>query len=388
MSNLQEIREHLKELENSFEIGSFSKEYIKEYAKCFFMGLSMFLEQQKEEQDKENKEKDCHKEQLVNQDDKEYKEELIKSIQTNIAKNQELEKISFEKWENKIQERVLPKLKRIVTHKLQESITSSINTQLESFRKDELDLSSVFEIQRKNTQIAYRLAIGGLIGIIALSIAIFIMMPLKENTPYFIDFANSDKHFAVVQKADTKVDYGEAFLRNLVGSYITARETINHIDDKIRLNETIREQSSDEVWKTLEQLVSGEGSIYSNSNMDREIKIINISIYKQGKQQNIAVADIVAKVFDKGYLISEKRYRVSLIYHFKPLIQFDYSSMPKNPTGFIVDKYSLSEIASIKSLDKTYKKVERPHSKIEYKKQNPTNPQNNPANMPNNKEEQ
>ncbi len=388
MSNLQEIREHLKELENSFEIGSFSKEYIKEYAKCFFMGLSMFLEQQKEEQDKENKEKDCHKEQLLNQDDKEYKEELIKSIQTNIAKNQELEKISFEKWENKIQERVLPKLKRIVTHKLQESITSSINTQLESFKKDELDLSSVFEIQRKNTQIAYRLAIGGLIGIIALSIAIFIMMPLKENTPYFIDFANSDKHFAVVQRADTKVDYGEAFLRNLVGSYITARETINHIDDKIRLNETIREQSSEEVWKTLEQLVSGKGSIYSNSNMDREIKIINISIYKQGKQQNIAVADIVAKVFDKGYLISEKRYRVSLIYHFKPLIQFDYSSMPKNPTGFIVDKYSLSEIASIKALDKTYKKVERPHSKIEYKKQNPTNPQNNPANMPNNKEEQ
>ncbi|EPZ93077.1 VirB8/TrbF family protein [Helicobacter pylori] len=388
MSNLQEIREHLKELENSFEIGSFSKEYIKEYAKCFFMGLSMFLEQQKEEQDKENKEKDCHKEQLLNQDDKEYKEELIKSIQTNIAKNQELEKISFEKWENKIQERVLPKLKHIVTHKLQESITSSINTQLESFKKDELDLSSVFEIQRKNTQIAYRLAIGGLIGIIALSIAIFIMMPLKENTPYFIDFANSDKHFAVVQRADTKVDYGEAFLRNLVGSYITTRETINHIDDKIRLNEIIREQSSEEVWKTLEQLVSGKGSIYSNSNMDREIKIINISIYKQGKQQNIAVADIVAKVFDKGYLISEKRYRVSLIYHFKPLIQFDYSSMPKNPTGFIVDKYSLSEIASIKALDKTYKKVERPHSKIEYKKQNPTNPQNNPANMPNNKEEQ
>ncbi len=388
MSNLQEIREHLKELENSFEIGSFSKEDIKEYAKCFFMGLSMFLEQQKEEQDKENKEKDCHKEQLLNQDDKEYKEELIKSIQTNIAKNQELEKISFEKWANKIQERVLPKLKRIVTHKLQESITSSINTQLESFKKDELDLSSVFEIQRKNTQIAYRLAIGGLIGIIALSIAIFIMMPLKENTPYFIDFANSDKHFAVVQRADTKVDYGEAFLRNLVGSYIMSRETINHIDDKIRLNETIREQSSDEVWKTLEQLVSGKGSIYSNSNMDREIKIINISIYKQGKQQNIAVADIVAKVFDKGYLISEKRYRASLIYHFKPLIQFDYSSMPKNPTGFIVDKYSLSEIASIKALDKTYKKVERPHSKIEYKKQNPTNPQNNPANMPNNKEEQ
>ncbi len=56
----------------------------------------------------------------------------------------------------------MPKLKRIVTHKLQESITSSINTQLESFKKDELDLSSVFEIQKKNTQIAYRLAIGGL----------------------------------------------------------------------------------------------------------------------------------------------------------------------------------------------------------------------------------
>lgn len=363
MSNLQEIREHLKELENSFEIGSFSKEDIKEYAKCFFMGLSMFLEQQKEEQDKENK------------------EELIKSIQTNIAKNQELEKISFETWANKIQERVLPELERIVTHKLKDNVMLQLNSQLESFKKDELDLSSVFEIQRKNTQMAYRLAIGGLIGVISLSVALAFLMPLKQIEPYFIDFANSDKHFAVVQKADTEVDYGEAFLRSLVGSYIMSRETINHIDDKIRLNETIREQSSDEVWKTLEQLVSGKGSIYSNSNMDREIKIINISIYKQGKQQNIAVADIVAKVFDKGYLISEKRYRVSLIYHFKPVIQFDYSSMPKNPTGFIVDKYSLSEIASIKALDKTYKKVERPHSKIEYK--NNQNKENTQSPMPN-----
>lgn len=114
-------------------------------------------------------------EEFLEQDTKENQEELIKSIQTSIAKNQELEKISFEKWENKIQERVLPKLKRIVTHKLQESITSSINTQLESFKKDELDLSSVFEIQRKNTQIAYRLAIGGLIGIIALSIIVLLV---------------------------------------------------------------------------------------------------------------------------------------------------------------------------------------------------------------------
>ncbi|MGL2745970.1 VirB8/TrbF family protein [Helicobacter pylori] len=388
MSNLQEIREHLKELENSFEIGSFSKEYIKEYAKCFFMGLSMFLVQQKEEQDKENKEKDCHKEAFLNQDAKENKEELIKNIQTNIAKNQELEKISFEKWANKIQERVLPELERIVTHKLKDNVMPKLNAQLESFKKDELDLSSVFEIQRKNTQMAYRLAIGGLIGVISLSVALAFLMPLKQIEPYFVDFANSDKHFAVVQKADTKINYGEAFLRNLVGSYIMGRETINHIDDKIRLNETIREQSSDEVWKTLEQLVSGKGSIYSKSNIDREIKIINISIYKQGKQQNIAVADIMDKVFDKGYLIFEKRYRVSLTYHFKPLIQFDYSSMPKNPTGFMVDKYSLSEIASIKALDKTYKKVERPHSKIEYKKQNLTNPQNNPANEPNNKGEQ
>ncbi|MBH0292392.1 VirB8/TrbF family protein [Helicobacter pylori] len=388
MSNLQEIREHLKELENSFEIGSFSKEYIKEYAKCFFMGLSMFLVQQKEEQDKENQEKDCHKEALLNQDAKENKEELIKNIQTNIAKNQELEKISFEKWANKIQERVLPELERIVTHKLKDNVMPKLNAQLESFKKDELDLSSVFEIQRKNTQMAYRLAIGGLIGVISLSVALAFLMPLKQIEPYFVDFANSDKHFAVVQKADTKINYNEAFLRNLVGSYIMGRETINHIDDKIRLNETIREQSSDEVWKTLEQLVSDKESIYSKSNMDREIKIINISIYKQGKQQNIAIADIVAKVFDKGYLISEKRYKVSLIYHFKPLIQFDYSSMPKNPTGFMVDKYSLSEIASIKALDKTYKKVERPHSKIEYKKQNLTNPQNNPANEPNNEGEQ
>ncbi|MGL2637195.1 VirB8/TrbF family protein [Helicobacter pylori] len=388
MSNLQELREHLKELENSFEIGSFTKENIKEYAKYFFMGLSMFLVQQKEEQDKENKEKDCHKEALLNQGAKENKEELIKNIQTNIAKNQELEKISFEKWANKIQERVLPELERIVTHKLKDNVMPKLNAQLESFKKDELDLSSVFEIQRKNTQMAYRLAIGGLIGVISLSVALAFLMPLKQIEPYFVDFANSDKHFAVVQKADTKINYDEAFLRNLVGSYIMGRETINHIDDKIRLNETIREQSSDEVWKTLEQLVSGKGSIYSKSNMDREIKIINISIYKQGKQQNIAVADIMAKVFDKGYLISEKRYRVSLTYHFKPLIQFDYSSMPKNPTGFMVDKYSLSEIASIKALDKTYKKVERPHSKIEYKKQNLTNPQNNPANEPNNKGEQ
>ncbi|EJB53969.1 virB8 type IV secretion protein [Helicobacter pylori Hp H-27] len=92
MSNLQELREHLKELENSFEIGSFTKENIKEYAKCFFMSLSIFLEEQEKNQQEE----------FLEQDTKENQEELIKSIQTSIAKNQELEKISFEKQLEKL----------------------------------------------------------------------------------------------------------------------------------------------------------------------------------------------------------------------------------------------------------------------------------------------
>lgn len=41
--------------------------------------------------------------------------------------------------------------------------------------------------------------------------------------------------------------------------------------------------------------------------------------------------------------------------------------MFKNFIGFIVDKYFLSEIVSIKVLDKIYKKVERFYFKIEYK---------------------
>lgn len=230
------------------------------------------------------------------------------------------------------------------------------------------DARSIFKIERKIGDYLILIALFFFLTSFIEFIIILTLLPLKEKEPYLVTFTNDTQSFAIIQKADQSITANEALNRQLVGAYILSRENINRIDDKEK-NEVVREQSSPEVWRVFERIIAQEDSIYSNENLTREVKIINISIIKKG----YANADVSISLFYNGILKSEKRYRIIISYKFKTLA-INYKSLPKNPTGFTVTGYSITEIATIKDLDEE-NKVNSSKSRIKYtdKKSKPTN---------------
>ncbi|GAA8359707.1 hypothetical protein HpDR37_19690 [Helicobacter pylori] len=179
------------------------------------------------------------------------------------------------------------------------------------------------------------------------AIIIACLLPLKEKVPYLVTFSNATQNFAIVQRADKSIRANQALVRQLVASYVNNRENISSIKEQNEIaHETIRLQSSFEVWDFFEKLVSYEHSIYTNINLTRKISIINIALISK-TQANI---EISAQLFNKEKLESEKRYRIIMTFEFEP-IEIDTKSVPLNPTGFMVTGYDVTEIAILKDLD-------------------------------------
>lgn len=292
------------------------------------------------------KNQDFNKDILVEEQEKNEVEEIITISKSN-ATFKKIQSI-FKTIKNITQELVVPKI-RSKFHS---------NSVFETVQ----DAGSIFKMERK---------IGDYLILIALFffsisfiefITIFTLLPLKEKEPYLVTFTNDTQSFAIIQKADQSITANEALNRQLLGAYILSRESINRIDDKQR-NEIVREQSSLDVWNMLEKIIAQEDSIYSNENLSRVVRIVNISIIKKG----YANADVSISLFYNGILKSEKRYRIIISYKFKTLA-IDYKSLPKNPTGFTVIGYSITEIATIKDLDEN-NKVTQSQSRIKYKNQ-------------------
>lgn len=255
-------------------------------------------------------------------------------------------KLSLSKIKEKFTNLMLPKIRK--------------NLYSQSVFETVQDAGSIFKMERKIGD--YLILIAGFFFLISFIefILILTLFPLKEKEPYLVNFTNDTQSFAIIQKADQSITANEALNRQLLGAYILNRETINRIDDKQR-SDTIKEQSSPEVWNVFERIVAQEDSIYSNKNLTRVVKIINIAIIKK----SYANADVSISLYAGGVLKSEKRYRIVISYKFKT-IAIDYNSLPKNPTGFTVTGYAITEIAIIKELPDE-NKIKQSKSRIKYK---------------------
>ncbi|EAI8054130.1 type IV secretion system protein [Campylobacter upsaliensis] len=210
-----------------------------------------------------------------------------------------------------------------------------------TFKDDELskDPNHIFALERNMKQYLFVLNIV-FAGIIILLIILFIiLLPLKEEKPYLVFFSDSQNNFVRIEPANFNIRTDEALLKGIIAGYVIKRETINRIDD-IERYEEIRNQSNSKVWNTFSSLVSQGNSIYSTRGIYRDIKIINSSILSK----NIATVDFTATIIhevtaEKNF----KRYRATLNYDFtQQTLNFD--SLPKNPTGFIVNEYALTEV--------------------------------------------
>lgn len=211
------------------------------------------------------------------------------------------------------------------------------------------DANSVFAAEKKTYDFVINLN-KLLIAIVVIELILIItLFPLKEKEPYLVGFSNATQNFVHIEKANETITANEALIRNLLGSYIINRETINHFDDEERY-EVIRMQSTGKVWKVFENIVAQENSVYGNSHLTREVKIVNIAKWKNG----YANAEVAITLLSQGIIQSQKRYKITIMYKFNT-IDIDFDSLPKNPTGFEVQEYAVTEIATIKELEEENK---------------------------------
>lgn len=210
-----------------------------------------------------------------------------------------------------------------------------------TFKDDELkkDPNHIFALERNIKQYMFVLNIIFACIIILLIILFAVLLPLKQEKPYLVFFSDAQTNFVKVEPANMDIRSDEALLKGIIAGYVLKRETINRIDDIQRYDE-VRIQSKASVWNTFKTLVTQNNSIYSMKGIFREIRIINSSILSK----NVATVDFTATVINEATgEKSFKRYRATLNYDFTQQ-ELNFKSLPKNPTGFIVNEYALTEV--------------------------------------------
>lgn len=206
--------------------------------------------------------------------------------------------------------------------------------------KDEKkDKSYLFKLERNiKAYMLYTIIILGLISL-SLATAIITLTPLKETKPYLLFFADGETNFVKINEANMDVRADEALLKSILAGYVKNREQINRINDVERY-EIIRIQSKRQVWTAFQNLVTTPNSIYTQPALYRDIKILNVAILSQ----KVATIDFYASIKDENNTPYEsKKYRASVEYDFKNT-QETYNNAIENPTGFIINRYTISEI--------------------------------------------
>lgn len=199
------------------------------------------------------------------------------------------------------------------------------------------DANFLFKLERHIKQYMFFWIILESAIIVLLIIAIMVMLPLKQNVPYLVFFSNAESNFVRVEQGNLNIRSEEALLKSILASYVQKRESINRIDDEARY-EDVRDQSSNKVWDTFRRIVIQENSIYQNKDIYREIHIINLSVLSKSVA-NVDFISITQNAKEKEL----KRYRATLKYDFKAQ-SISFESVPRNPTGFVVEDYALTEI--------------------------------------------
>lgn len=207
-----------------------------------------------------------------------------------------------------------------------------------------IDPNYVYRMERHIKQYMFLWILALSLIIIMLVIGFIMLLPLKQKQPYLVFFSNADTNFVRVEQANYDIRSDEALLKSIIATYLINRETINRIDD-IERYEKVRFQSSPEVWNMFEKIVKQENSIYSSNEVYRNIKIINLSIL----DRKIANIDFISEITQNNNKKSiTKRYRATLAYDFINQ-ELNFSSVPENPSGFIVNGYALTEIFDTKN---------------------------------------
>lgn len=208
-----------------------------------------------------------------------------------------------------------------------------------AFDDKKVDPNFIFKMERNIKAYMFYIIIALAIVSVSLSIAIAFLTPLKETKPVLLKFSDADSRFVTMSDTNLNVRSDEQLLKSILAGYVKNREMINRIDDIERYNE-IRVQSSRQVWEAFQTIVADPNSIYTTKNYYRDIKILNVSILSY----NVATVDFQAEITNPSGTEKEyKKYRCAIEYDFQNQNN-TYEDTLKNPTGFVVKQYRVTQI--------------------------------------------
>ncbi|PSM51255.1 P-type type IV conjugative transfer system protein TrbF/VirB8 [Campylobacter blaseri] len=208
-----------------------------------------------------------------------------------------------------------------------------------AFEDRKVDPNFIFKMERSIKAYMLYIIIALAVVSVSLSIALALLTPLKETKPVLLKFSDADSRFVTISDTSLNIRGDEQLLKSIIAGYVKNRELINRIDDIERYNE-IRTQSSRQVWEAFQTLVADPNSIYTTKNYYRDIQILNVSILSK----NVATVDFQAEITNpSGTDKNFKKYRSAIEYDFQNQSS-TYLDNIKNPTGFIVSKYRVTQI--------------------------------------------
>ncbi|MCI6641478.1 MULTISPECIES: type IV secretion system protein [Campylobacter] len=208
-----------------------------------------------------------------------------------------------------------------------------------AFEDRKIDPNFIFKTERNIKAYMFYIIIALAVVSVSLSIAIAFLTPLKETKPVLLKFSEADSRFVTINDTNLNVRSDEQLLKSILAGYVKNREMINRIDDIERYNE-IRTQSNREVWEAFQNLVADPNSIYTTKSYYRDIQILNVAILSA----NVATIDFQAEITNPtGSEKTFKKYRSAVEYDFQNQ-SGTYADNIKNPTGFIVKKYRVTQI--------------------------------------------
>lgn len=205
----------------------------------------------------------------------------------------------------------------------------------------------ILRVENKLISILFKMNIIQFGIIILLIIALISLFPLKEKEPYLVQWTNAQMNFARVTKADEEITKDRATKQALAIAYVHNKETKNNIDDSVR-HETVRLQSSFDVWNQHKAIVNDDKSIFQKKDLIREVNIITVNLFPN---TNVAQIDFRAVIKRGDKILDEADFRAVISYEFVvEKIKFD--DIAKNPLAYKVTAYNLSKISQTEKKEK------------------------------------
>lgn len=178
--------------------------------------------------------------------------------------------------------------------------------------------------------------------VVALSIGVVSLFPLKSNTPYLVRFSDLQNSFVSITKADETLQSNQALIKYLLDAYVVNRETIDRATHNERRSLVLLYSSAQEQVRYSSFLLSNKETIETQSffrSVD-VLSVVNVS-------KSVAIVEFSLKDTYENSLQNIAKFKATIKFGFKQ-IKLERQNEYKNPVGLLVEEY---EVTSIKQKD-------------------------------------